>query len=450
MNLSLQNISKSFSNKIVLQNLSMKFEEGKIHAILGENGAGKSTIANIICGELQSDGGKIIINNEVVSFKNPKDSLKHKICYVHQRPIVAESLSVYENLRIGLSKQNEKQIHIYLNKWISDINPKKLVKDLGADIKFFIALISVLLQKPQLLILDEPTALLDDAQQLFLFKNLKEMAENGTNIIIITHNLLEAQNYCDNIFYLQDGCLTDYSITNNTQINSINKSINLKANKTIEFKNISCKPSNQPGLKNVSFTCQAGKITRIHGLSEDGLQTLENIITGFFTEKCSGKIQITTENNTQIINLKKGLTSFQLRKLVELKIGIVPTDRKFRGSNPELTINEIVNWNNSNNENFTNEIIQIAKINIKPNNKAKSLSGGMLQRLIIAREFHNKPDFLILCHPMQGLDPETCLHITKLIQNEAINGTAILVLTAGDFNRELCDYNYELNGGKIL
>lgn len=454
MKLSLKNISLKYSHKEVLKNLNIDFEEGKLHALLGENGAGKSTTANIICGELQPDSGTILLNDIPILLKTPKDAINHKICYVHQRPMVAESISVIENLKLGLCKSSIKEIPSFLSKFLPEINKNKIVKNCSADEKFFIAFISALLKHPDILILDEPTALLEKSQKEFLFEKLLEIKNNGINIIVITHDLDDAKKYFDTITCLKDGVVTDtenylLKITRNKTEKKAKDSYN-KTKFQLKFSELNCKPSLTRALKNINFICESGKITMIKGKNEDGLNVLEDFITGFYTEKKNGKLLISTENRNTTFNLGKNFSPREIRYKLGLKTGIVPTNRKYRGSNPQLTIQTIADNGTKHDSESPKQLISKAQINIKEQEKAANLSGGMLQRFIIAREFSENPDFLILCNPMQGLDSQTCETLKEQILSMKDNGCAVLILTTEDFPDELCEYNYQLKNGELL
>ena len=193
MTLELRDISLKYSHKTVLQNLSISFKEGQIHALLGENGAGKSTTANIICGEVKPDSGTILIDGQVVELTSPKAAIERGICYVHQRPMLADSITVKENILLGLKKELKKEIPAITQKWIPETDLNTLVQNLSTDTRFFIALCIALIKSPELLILDEPTALLNDEQRVFLYNNLRSLATDGMNIIVITHNILKTE-----------------------------------------------------------------------------------------------------------------------------------------------------------------------------------------------------------------------------------------------------------------
>ena len=205
MNIELKNICMYFSRKKVLDGVNITFEEGKIHALLGDNGAGKSTLANILNGELKPTSGSILIDGKETLLKNAKQAIQHGIAYVHQTPVLAESISIQENVMLGLDRKTKALFQILSKNWLGNLEPTKLVKDVGSDTKFFIALLSALLKNPKFLILDEPTALLDEEQRDYLFENLKSLAASGLNILIITHNFDEAEKYCNSIVRLEDG-----------------------------------------------------------------------------------------------------------------------------------------------------------------------------------------------------------------------------------------------------
>ena len=453
MNLELQNICISFSQKVVLEDVNILFQEGKIHGLLGDNGAGKSTTANIISGELQPSSGQILIDGKPVQLHNSKSAIKNGICYVHQRPMLADSISIKENLLLGLKNKDKNLFQKLTKLWLKDIPLSTLVKNTGSDTKFFIALTSVLLKKPEFLILDEPSALLDNNQREFLYGQLQQMAKQGMTMLVITHNLDEAEKYCDTIVRLEKGIIKNSLQKSELKINPVtNKAF---GSLQLHFNNLTARPANLPAIFDVNFSVKQGEIILIQGLPEDGLVTLENVITGFNLKNAQGTVEITDESESLFkCNLKSEKYSIkQLQKGLKLKsgkniaCGIIPTDKKFRGSNPELKIEDILTAENP--KNSSEELIKTAEINIKAEEKCSALSGGMLQRLLLARELNKKPEILLLCQPLQGLDVTACQQICKKITETAEAGAMVIILASDNLTADLCSQYYKLNNGKL-
>ena len=399
MTLELRQICLHFSKKTVLNKLSLCFNEGQLHALLGENGAGKSTAANIICGELSPDSGTILLDGKPVVFRTPKDAIQNGICYVHQRPMLADYITVKENLLLGLNKEQKFLLKPEAEKWLPEVNLNSLVLKHGADTRFFIALTSALIKKPKILILDEPSALLDDNQRIFLFEKLKLLAGDGMNIIIITHNYDEAEKYCDTVDYIKDGKI-------------------VPADKPFD------KLGNHEPLENSMSKNNNGRITLIKGLAEDGLDTLE-----------------------------KSLIQMRSNHEFSFKTALIPTDRKFTGSSPNLTIEQMLTSALDIPENqkpaAALQMINSSGVDITPQEKCSSLSGGMLQKLMFERELYGNPELLILCNPLQGLDVNTCQRTCERIQKAAQNGAYVLVLSYGAWPSEYCDVEYRLKDGNL-
>lgn len=470
MNLQLKNIKVRFSHKTVLENFDIFFQENKIHALLGENGAGKSTTANIITGNLIPTFGQIYIDGKKVKFNSPKDAINHDICYVQQRPLLADDLTIKENILLGNKKVDKSELLKLADFWLKNIKLSSIQRNHGGDIKFFTALVATLLKKPKLLILDEPSALLDAEQREFLYTNLKSVCEQGTTIIIITHNMEEALNYSDYIYLLKHGKiekqfppkiitkqeLSDFLFEKQKVQRYFPKS-NVLLNKifTLKFENVSARPSNQSAIFNLDFHVKQKEITLIKGTPESGLTTLENVITGMSNFSCKGNIQLTQNHYLNLFtwNLKKGITPYILRRKSGIRVGIIPSNKTFRASNPNLSILQMLLPNNSTKSKKhweeAEKLINKSNINISPDEKSKSLSGGMLQRLILTRELENIPQLLICAEPLQGLDSATAKSFCEELRHFADNGAMIIVLSSSDFPQDICNNIYELEGGYI-
>lgn len=451
MNLDLKNINFSFPKKTVLKDVNIFFKEGQIHGLLGENGAGKSTLANIICGELIPSSGAMLLNNEPVVLNSSKDAISQGICYVHQRPMLCENITVYENLLLGLhlplnpKKRHlaKKSIQSFAATIIPGVNLKSLLVNISSDIRFFISLTGALLKKPQILVLDEPSALLNPEQIDFLYQKLQALSKQGMNIIVITHNLDEAEKYCSDTFILKKQHSAEYE----SHLLETKKALYQKDSIAFKWQNISCKTRNHIPLKNLNFQVQTGEISLIQGLGEDGLSLLEDIVCGMAAFNVTGNLQITQNNQTKIWNYAKKFTARDLRYKTGIRTGIIPTNKKYRGSNPELSVKQILT--SSQNACSAGELIQKSNINIEENEKAQNLSGGMLQRLIINREIAENPQLIILCNPLQGLDHQSEENLCQRIQELKDQNCAILILSGADFPAALCTNIYSLKKGEI-
>ena len=492
MNLELQNIYVHFSHKSVLNGINIFFKEGQIHGLLGENGAGKSTTANIISGELTDYTGSLLLDGNKAFLSDSRAAIKNGICYVHQTPMLAKEISIKENLVLGLRNIDKQKILELAELWLKDIPLSTLVKNVGSDTRFFVALTGALLKNPKFLILDEPSALLDDTQRDFLFTNMRQLAKDGMNILLITHNLQEALKYCDTISVLEDGHIVEseqylkkMEMINKSELaalEAVQKQNESRVNSdddaaqsslTLELKNVTSRPSDKPALFNINFYVHQKEIVLIQGLPEDGTGTLEDLLTGFQPHHTEGEI-IISEMQNQVqhdelqqeplfaINLKnKKLTAKTLRHSIilkngkPLKTGIIPTNRKSRGAAAEITISDMILTGHEKAVTDTHEkstvqaIIEAAKVNITPNEKVRNLSGGMLQRLILNRELFGTPELLILCHPLQGLDFNSSNETCDIIEKAAENGAMVLVISSNGYLRKIATRTYRLTGGHL-
>lgn len=357
MNVRLSGIELKYSYKHVLKGVDVKFDAGKIHALLGENGAGKSSLMNILTGFIKADSGQIFLEEKEVCFNKPADSLKQGIACVYQRPYLSDSLTVLENLKVGLKgfKKND----ISEAELPEGISLQTKASELSGDQRFFVAFCASLLRKPKVLILDEPTALLDSEQSKKLFKKLRSLAEENVNVIVITHKG-EDLKYCDDVIYLAEG-----------------------------------------------------KVEAVYETAGDDSLLLEESFRKKNERLDAGKC-------------------FELRK--SGKTAIIPSDRTYLASNPELTITQLVcstfteSANPKMRKSHTEEIIAKAGINIRPEEKACNLSGGMLQRLILERELYSEPETVYLEDPFQGLDQLSCRKLSDRLSECEKNGIKVVYL----------------------
>ena len=469
MDVALEHISKRYLHKTVLEDLSLVFQGGMIHALLGENGAGKSTTAAVLSGALEPDGGTILIDGKAVRFSSPRDALRSGIVCVRQRPLIADGISVWENILLGTEygaagkklKKGEifSRAELLKSKWAPHLNFRALAAHIGGDERFYTALISALIREPRMLILDEPSALLDREQRLSLYANIRELADKGMNVIVITHIMQEASRYTDTVTVLQKGkgaeCCERSALyvpkakSEAAQLHTVRTE---KSGDCISFEHIGVRPKKRPALFDVSFTAKSGGITLIEGLPESGLGTLENVVTGMENARTEGLCRIKTAERSLCVDLKSGKwTPYFLRTEAKLRTAIIPSDRTFRASNPDLSIEQLLCaiYGGKSADEYTKRLIEKAKVSIRPDEKASALSGGMLQRLILAREFENDPNLIIACEPLQGLDGKAAERTQELLLNFAHRGAVVIVLSSSEFPSSLCTAHYVLEGGDL-
>ena len=399
----LQNICAKFGYKEVLKNINLKFTKGNTYVLLGENGAGKSTLAHIICGDKKATSGKILIDKKIVEFNNPRDSLNYKIACLHQRPLLSDSISVKENLFLGTKesiKALSKKIPLLTKNWLKGISPNEKVKNLTLSQKFFLSLAGILLKEPQTLILDEPTALLNNDEKKLFFDNLMELKKSEKIFILITHNFKEALEHGDYIILLKDGEILREGPVKDFTPQLIEKAL---------F------PQNKSG-ENIN---KEEKIENSYLIKSSSLLRLEN-----YEEQL---IKFVSKNR------KKGFA-------------LVASDRNFRASNPNLNILQMTgvyhtDFSEKKLIEFCKTLCKKAQVNIQYQEKVSALSGGMLQRLILQRELETNPKILILCQPLQGLDSQSSSKLFDLLREEGKKGCKIIILGSPDFPKSLCQ-NY--------
>ena len=452
--LQFKKISKSYGNVLANNQISFDVKKNSAHALLGENGAGKSTLVKILYGLLQQDEGEIFFDGKIFRAKSPRESMTKGIGMVFQHFSLFESLSVKENLILGLDEEIsyrllEKKILLISKKYDMELNLEAPVNTLSAGEKQRVEVVRVLLQEPKILIMDEPTSVLTLNETKSLFKTLNSLTNDGTTIIYITHKLNEVIEFCNDVTILRQGkeIVTSETIKFDSETlatKMIGERLvplqrnNFTSSDRIRFqvKDLSCE-YNDPfltDLKSLNFSVFQGEIFGIAGVAGNGQAELMQVLTGEDLNVKSGEL---------IFNQKKiTLTNPQERR--NMSIGFVPEDRSGHSAVPELTLAENVLLCQFSNNKFTkNGIIKstniskyadeiILNFNVMTegaSSKASSLSGGNLQKFVIGREILSKPELLIISHPTWGIDAGA----TQYIRNELIKlsnqGTSIIIIS---------------------
>ncbi len=476
--LELKNITKTFANVVANNDVSIKIEPGTIHAIVGENGAGKSTIMRIAYGFYSADAGEIWVDGRQVNIRNPHDAIALGIGMVHQHFMLVDTMTVAENIVLGAETgsavkldldQASEAIFALSEELKLGVKPRALIEDLSVGQQQRVELLKALYRNARLLILDEPTAVLTPQEVEEFFQILRKMREQGKTVVIITHKLEEVLAISDNVTVMRDGKVVGNVKT--AEINTqdlarmiVGRDVLLRVEKTeaapketvLDIKQLVVKSKHGIAVDNVSLTVQAGEIVGIAGIEGNGQTELIETIAGLMNS-INGTIEF----------CGKSITDKNARQRKELGIAHIPEDRQKRGLllNSDLAENSILGVhyrppvtngigliNSAAVDKRVSEII--AKFDVRPPNPeltAKSLSGGNQQKLIIGREFELNPKLLLVSQPTRGVDIGAIEFIHRKLIGLRDNGTAVLLVSAElEEVKALADRLLVIREGKIV
>ena len=454
--LELKNITKTFGSVTANNDVSIRVEKGTIHAIVGENGAGKSTVMRIAYGFYTADSGEILVDGKPVSIRNPHDAIALGIGMVHQHFMLVDTMTVGENIILGAEggnpasidwKKANADILALSNELRLGVSPKALIEDLSVGAQQRVELLKALYRNAELLILDEPTAVLTPQEVEDFFNILRRMREQGKTIVIITHKLEEVLAISDDVTVMRDGRVVGNVKTAETNAQElarmiVGRDVLLRVEKTdanpsapvLKIENLSVAGKHGAALSDVSLNVRAGEIVGIAGIEGNGQTELIEAIAGLIPVQ-SGYIEL----------LGKDIARLSVRKRTELGIAHIPEDRHRRGLllDSDLEENAILGvhyrapvssgvfLNSSFIEKRTKEIIE--NFDVRPPNPelaAKSLSGGNQQKLIIGREFGLNPKLLLVSQPTRGVDIGAIEFIHRKLIALRDAGSAILLVSA--------------------
>ncbi len=457
--LELKNITKTFGDVVANDNVSINVKKGTIHAIVGENGAGKSTIMRIAYGFYGADSGEIFVDGKEVKINNPHDAIDLGIGMVHQHFMLVDTMTVAENIILGAETGNaasldldkaNKDILALSNELRLGLKPDALIEDLSVGQQQKVELLKALYRDARFLILDEPTAVLTPQEIEDFFSILRRMKEQGKTIVIITHKLEEVLAISDEVTVMCDGKAVGFVQTAETSQAELAKMIVgrevlLRVEKTdakptdivLELKGLNVQGKHGVALKDVSFSVRAGEIVGVAGVDGNGQTELIEAIAGLISlDRQSG----------DIIFEGKHINQVSIRKRKELGIGHIPEDRHKRGLllDSDLSANSILGvhyrppavssigmLDSSGIRKRTMEIINDFDVRPpKPDLSAKSLSGGNQQKLIIGREFELNPKLLLVSQPTRGVDIGAIEFIHRKLIELRDAGTAILLVSS--------------------
>lgn len=476
----LKNITKSFGSIVANKNVSLTVYSGEILSILGENGSGKTTLMNMISGIYFPDSGHIYINGKEVVIKSPKDAFDHKIGMIHQHFKLVDVFSAAENIVLGIKdsgkynlKDSTKKIKEITDKYGFEIDLNKKIYEMSVSEKQTVEIIKVLYRGADILILDEPTAVLTPQEAQKLFAVLRRMREDGKAIIIITHKLHEVLSLSDRVSVLRKGEYIGTVETKNTSESQltemmVGQKVELNIDRTdpqncenrLEVMNISC--VNREGIKvldNVTFTARSGEILGIAGIAGSGQRELLESIAGL-QKLNDGNILYHDPQTGKIDNLRDK-TPVQIRDL-GVRLSFVPEDRLGMGlvGNMDIVDNMMLRSYKKGRSLFVDrkqpktlakKIIEDLGVVIPgTTTPVRRLSGGNVQKILVGREIAASPTVLMAAYPVRGLDINSSYLIYNLLNKQKENGVAVIFVGEDlDVLLELCDKIMVISSGRI-
>jgi simple sugar transport system ATP-binding protein len=455
-------ITKNFPGVAANHNVNFDLYPSEIHSILGENGAGKTTLMKILAGMHQPDAGKIIVRDQPVKIRSPQDSLRLGIGMVYQHFALVPNLTVIENLILGFEdglflnlKRAEQRLKKISVTYGLSVDPEKKIQDLSVSERQRTEILKILFHESDVLILDEPTSMLSPAEIEDLFDTLKSLRKAGKSVVLITHNLSEALSMSDRITIMRSGInaaelsgdilmAMDAKTASNrildVMFGDIPEPQARVAGKVfadepvLELKRVETL-NNQGlvGLKQISFSVAKGEIVGVTGADSEGRRLLAEVIGGQ-KRTTAGKL----------FYRGRDITLTNIAQRFELGIRYVSDDRMNEGCVLDMALSEnailqsyycrpfsrfgILNQVNV--QSFTDDLISRFGIRATgPDARVSTLSGGNIQKFILARSLSGEPGLIICSNPTYGLDATTVRLIQQLLKEESRQGAAVLLIT---------------------
>ncbi|MDY5636017.1 MAG: ABC transporter ATP-binding protein [Streptococcus orisratti] len=452
----MKEITKKFGDFVANDHINLTVRKGEIHALLGENGAGKSTLMNMLAGLLEPTSGEIVINGQVVKIDSPSKSSQLGIGMVHQHFMLVEAFTVAENIILGNEvvkkgvldlKKASQDILDLSHKYGLAVDPDAKVADISVGAQQRAEILKTLYRGADILIFDEPTAVLTPSEIHELMEIMKHLVKEGKSIILITHKLDEIRAVADRVTVIRRGKsietvdvagATSQELAEMMVGHSVSFTTDKEASKpkdvVLSIKDLIVNENRGiPAVKNLSLEVRGGEIVGIAGIDGNGQSELVQAITGLRKVK-AGSITIKGQDVTKLSS----------RKITELSVGHVPEDRHRDGLVLEMTMAENLALQTYYKEPMSkNGILNFSHINEYARKLmkefdvrgagefvlAKGFSGGNQQKAIIAREIDRDPDLLIVSQPTRGLDVGAIEYIHKRLIEERDRGKAVLVVS---------------------
>ena len=476
----LRGISKRFGSVVANSNVNLTVCNGEILSLLGENGSGKTTLMNMISGIYHPDEGQIIIGGEEVSINSPHDAFNYKIGMIHQHFKLVDLFTAAENIVLGLDEKGKfdikavsKKVAEISAKYGFDIDPAKKIYEMSVSEKQTVEIIKVLYRGADILILDEPTAVLTPQETRKLFDILRRMRDDGKAIIIITHKLHEVLDLSDKVAVLRHGeyvgtvktseadenILTEMMVGKKVELN-IERPDPVDPQDRLVVEHIDCK--SREGVKlldDVSFTARSGEILGIAGIAGSCQRELLEAIAGL-QKLDGGSIIYHNPKNGKAENLRDK-TPLEIREL-GVRLSFVPEDRLGMGLVGNMGVvdnmmlrsyrrGKSVFLERHGPEELAQKIIKDLEV-VTPDAETpvRRLSGGNVQKVLLGREIASSPTLLMAAYPVRGLDINSSYLIYDLLNDQKKKGVAVIFVGEDlDVLLDLCDRILVIGSGRI-
>ncbi len=447
----MQSITKRFGDVIANDHVNFQLQKGEVHALLGENGAGKTTLMRILYGLYHPDSGVIKVKDQPVVIHSPKDAIQLGIGMVTQHFALVPPLTVAENVVLGYQNsfvlnqtQIEESVAEAARRFGIEINPKAIVRHLSVGQRQRVEILKALYRNAEVLILDEPTAVLIPQEVDALFETLEHLKQEGLSVIFISHKLHEVTQITDRVTVLRDGKVVGTVNTADVTQKELaammvgRESFGVSRPDTaasaqkpvLELVNLCANDDKHlPVLKNVSLTVYEGEILGVAGVGGNGQKELAETICGV-RHPTAGKILVEGQD----------VTGKSPSELTKAGLGRIPEDRH-EGLVQHLTVTENIVLEHLDEftrngvldhkaiRNYANELIQQFQIKAKPNDLTRTLSGGNMQKVLLARVLSRQPKVIIAPQPTRGLDISATDYVRQQLLEQRQRGAAILLIS---------------------
>ena len=471
-------ITKSFGQVLANDHIDFSVRWGEILALLGENGSGKTTLMNMLSGIYQPDEGRILEDGQEIYIRSPKDAYEHGIGMIHQHYKLIEVFTAAQNMILGLDdvkmdmRQVDARVREICERYGFEIDPSMKVYDMSVSQKQTVEIVKVLFRGANILVLDEPTAVLTPQETVKLFKVLRNMKEDGKAIVIITHKLNEVMEVSDRVSVLRKGqyigtvetsrtnpqALTDMMVGHAVSLNSDRPRYDNPQTRLV-VEGLTC--VDEEGitrLEDVSFTANTGEILGVAGISGSGQKELLEAMTGLYPVK-AGSVRFLNDKGEEVELI--GKTPMQIRR-TGVGMAFVPEDRLGMGlvGSMGMTGNMMLrSWRNGRGallkrkdpQALADRILEELEV-VTPGTEypVRRLSGGNVQKVLVGREIAIQPSVLLTAYAVRGLDINTSYTIYRLLTEQKMKGVAVVYVGEDlDVLLELADRILVLCGGRV-